>query len=340
MVSSTRRASDDDGRERVNQLYRTLIDEYKKGRIVTLVIDEAQNMPVETLEKLRMLSNFETSKDKLIQIVLVGQPEFEEMLKREELRQLNQRIAIRATISPLTREECMAYIQHRLIKASSHGSIVFTQRALRKIIAKAHGIPRIINILCDNALITGFGCQKERISSRIVKEVIADFKGQRASTPVKWGFAAVSFLLLAGIFSVFLYGNKFFPRSEVVPKFSARETQVCQKAENIGSLQAVQGAGTALTGSSIKPSEETKPVTSDSIRNPALLEDKKEPSSVIRSVRKGDSLLKLVREIYGRSDENLVTLVMENNPGITTSDKLRVGDEIVFPAHNPSREDK
>ena len=178
----------------VTQLYRILIDEYKKGGNVALVIDEAQNMPAETLENLRMLSNLETSKDKLIQIVLVGQPEFGEMLKRKELRQLNQRIAIKTTISPLVKEECMAYIQHRLTKASLHGSIMFTQSALKKIIAQSHGIPRIINILCDNALITGFGYQKERISVRVAKEVIADFKGHKGRGPLKWVFAAVSFL--------------------------------------------------------------------------------------------------------------------------------------------------
>ncbi len=289
----------------VNQIYRILIDEYKKGRAVALIIDEAQNMPVETLENLRMLSNLETARDKLIQIVLVGQPEFWEMLNRKELRQLKQRIAIKTTISSLAKDECMAYIQHRLTKASSHGSIVFTERALKKIIAQSHGIPRIINILCDNALVTGFGHQKNRITTGIAKEVIADFKGHKGRGPLKWVFAAVSILLVAGIFAAVLSGNNLLPRSELTPKFSGQEKHVSQEAENTGNTQ---------TGH-IDPA-------------------KKEPSPVIRSVRKGDNLLKLVREIYGYKDEKLIKLVMQNNPGITSSDKILIGDEIIFPVDN------
>ena len=100
----------------VTEAHHALIEEYKKGRNVVLIVDEAQNMPVDTLENLRMLSNLETSKDKLIQIALIGQPELEEKLNRHELRQLKQRVAVRSTIRPLTTEESMDYIQHRLAK--------------------------------------------------------------------------------------------------------------------------------------------------------------------------------------------------------------------------------
>ncbi|MGB4224543.1 MAG: AAA family ATPase [Syntrophorhabdus sp.] len=103
----------DDIFDMVNNLYKILIDEYTKGNSVVLVIDEAQNVPVDTLENLRMLSNLETPKDKLIQIVLVGQPEFEERLNMEKLKQLKQRIAIRSTILPLTKPESLDYIEHR-----------------------------------------------------------------------------------------------------------------------------------------------------------------------------------------------------------------------------------
>ena len=310
----------------VTQLYRILIDEYKKGCNVALVIDEAQNMPVETLENLRMLSNLETSKDKLIQIVLVGQPEFDEMLKRKELRQLKQRIAIKGAISPLTKDDCMAYIRHRLTKASSHGSIVFTERALKKIIAHSHGIPRIINILCDNALITGFGYQKERISVRVAKEVITDFKGQKGRGPLKWVLAAVSFLLVAGIFAAVLSGNSLLSRSELAPKFSGQEKQVSQELETTGNTQ---------TGHVDPAKVEVQPLV-----NKATTGAKKEPSPVIRSVRKGDNLLKLVREIYGYNDEKLIKLVMQNNPGITSSDKILIGDEIIFPARGEKGKDQ
>src|SRR5208337_5390006 len=98
----------------LNSLYEVLIEEYKRDNTVVLVVDEAQNMPVDTLESLRMISNLETSKDKLIQIVLVGQLEFEEELNLDRLRQLKQRLAIRSTILPLTKEESLEYIKFRL----------------------------------------------------------------------------------------------------------------------------------------------------------------------------------------------------------------------------------
>src|SRR5208337_2709925 len=146
-------AVDEDPSQLVDSLFHYLIDEYKNDRNVVLIIDEAQNMPVETLERLRMLSNLETSKDKLLQIILVGQPEFEQKLNLPELRQLKQRMAIRCRIDALTHDESLAYIQHRLMKASLFHNPVFTKDALKRIVKEANGIPRIINVLCDNALV-------------------------------------------------------------------------------------------------------------------------------------------------------------------------------------------
>src|SRR4030042_4058279 len=153
----------DDMVEMVNHLNEILIEEYKQGRSVLLIIDEAQNMPVKTLENLRMLSNLETSTDKLIQIVLVGQPELEQKLNLKELRQLSQRIAVRSTIATLTKQESLDYIKHRLALVAAEDATVFTTGAMNRIAKKAKGIPRTINILCDNALITGYGYQKQPV---------------------------------------------------------------------------------------------------------------------------------------------------------------------------------
>ncbi len=170
--------------EMVNQLHAILIEEYRQDRNVALIIDEAQNMPIATLENLRMLSNLETSKDKLIQILLVGQPEFDHKLELHELRQLKQRIAIRCKILPLTLEESRNYIGHRLSKASRKKKTkVFSRSALSLIVKHSKGIPRILNVLCDNSLITGFGYQKKVVSASIVKEIMADFAGQ---SPGPW----------------------------------------------------------------------------------------------------------------------------------------------------------
>ena len=170
----------DESNKMIAQLHRCLIDQYRKGRNVTLIIDEAQNTPLPTLESLRMLSNLETTREKLLQIVLVGQPELEEMLVRHELRQLRNRIAILAKIHPLSEKESLDYIQSRVDKVSlKKNNRLFTNEALRLIVKRAQGIPRTINILCDNALITGYGYQSSVITADIVREIIADREGRR-----------------------------------------------------------------------------------------------------------------------------------------------------------------
>ncbi len=179
----------------VQTLHQALIQEFEQGYNVILVIDEAQNMPLHTLENLRMLSNLETSRDKLIQIFLIGQTELDRTLDRKELRQLRQRIAIRATLRPLTYKQSKDYILHRLEKAGGQNPDIFTKGALRKICKYSKGVPRKINILADNSLITGFGYGQKQIGSKIVKEVHIDLQGK---APRKvWRFALASVLLLA-----------------------------------------------------------------------------------------------------------------------------------------------
>jgi general secretion pathway protein A len=177
----------------VPRLHEALIEEYREGRNVVLIIDEAQNMPIETLENLRMLSNLETTKDKLLQIVLCGQIELDYMLNLHQLRQLAQRIVVRAVISPLTPEESVEYIRHRLARAGCKRRIPFTKMAIKAIVRHARGIPRIINILCDNALITAFGYRQEKVTANIAKEVIIDRKRKKGFAFPRW---AVALLLL------------------------------------------------------------------------------------------------------------------------------------------------
>ena len=167
----------------IRQLQGILIDEYAAKRNVFLIIDEAQNMPVRTLENLRMLSNLETTKDKLLQIVLVGQPELDRKLDLYELRQLKQRIAVRAKIEGLSEQQSLEYIQHRLVRADAPRVWLFTERAKQRIIEVAKGNPRLLNILCDNALVTGFGYQKSMVTSNMVEEVIADLRLTEMESP-------------------------------------------------------------------------------------------------------------------------------------------------------------
>jgi general secretion pathway protein A len=141
---------------------------------LALIIDGAQNLTREDLEDLRLLSNMEPERFKLLQIVLVGQPELEEKLNCEELRQLRQRIAIRRWIRPLTGEESRQYMDYRLIKVGSGIQKVFTSDAVSLICRYAKGNPRAINILCDKSFLIGYGLQKKKIDGRIVREVFFD----------------------------------------------------------------------------------------------------------------------------------------------------------------------
>ncbi len=180
-----------------------LVEEYKKGYSVVLLVDEAQNMPVETMEKLRILSNLETTKDKLLQIVLIGQPELEEKLALHALRQLNQRIAVRTTIKQLSKPESEAYVEHRLAQAGGTPECCFTRGALRKIIRYADGNPRLLNIACDNTLIAAFGAQKRPATARVVDEVVADLKGRRAARPwLKQAAVAAAAIAVVGVFAL------------------------------------------------------------------------------------------------------------------------------------------
>jgi len=193
------KAAERDPAEMVSRIHGALVEHYRNRRNVVLIIDEAQNMPLETLENLRMLSNLESSKDKLLQIILVGQPELEEVLRRRELRQLRQRIAVRYRILPLTSQESRAYILHRLSKATSQKmEAIFAPRALRLIIRKGGGIPRVLNILCDNALITGYGYTQRPVTVRIVREVVRDFEGRARPLLLKRLAAATLALVLLG----------------------------------------------------------------------------------------------------------------------------------------------
>lgn len=183
--------------EMLNDLHHLLIQEYREGRNVVLLIDEAQNLPVDTLENLRMLSNLETSKDKLIQILLVGQPELERLLNLVQLRQLKQRIAVRCSILPLSRRESLEYIKFRFAKAGGAVDRAFTRRAVSRVIKASAGIPRLINIICDNALVTGFGYRKRPVGPKIVSEVIRDLEGvSRGEFFLRWGFAVSLVVLL------------------------------------------------------------------------------------------------------------------------------------------------
>jgi len=165
--------------EMINTLHQFLLNEDKAERTVALFIDDAHNMPVETLDNLVVLSNLETKDKKLLQIVLLGQPKLETLLNRNELRHIKQRVAIRTAITSLTQAESLSYVQHRLEKAGARDTSAFTKKALKRILKEAKGIPRVINMLCDNALVTAFGRQTKSVTPEAADEAITDLMGTK-----------------------------------------------------------------------------------------------------------------------------------------------------------------
>jgi general secretion pathway protein A len=150
-----------------------------EGQTVVVILDEAQQMSVEALEQIRILSTLETATRKLLQIVLVGQPELEEKLQLRELRQLDQRIGIRCYLKPLSKKETSRYIEHRLRIAGLPGAVPFARSALGQIYKHSRGIPRVINLLCDRALTAAFSARAREVSPALVKAAVRNLAGER-----------------------------------------------------------------------------------------------------------------------------------------------------------------
>lgn len=162
--------------EKIAKLNGFLIERLKAGGTVALLMDEAQNLRVDVLEELRLLSNLETSNEKLLQIILVGQPELQEKLNRSDLRQVKQRIAIRCRLNRLEQTEISDFVHSRLRAVGYEGTGLFTPEAFRSIAHYSGGLPRIINNLCDNALLICFGSGENQVSAAMIQEVARDLE--------------------------------------------------------------------------------------------------------------------------------------------------------------------
>ncbi|MGD9306597.1 MAG: AAA family ATPase, partial [Desulfobacterales bacterium] len=162
----------------VHRLNQFALKQSVSGGNVVIIIDEAQHLNRNSLENLRLLSNLESYKHKLIQIVLAGQPELETTLNKPELRQLAQRIGLRRYTAPLNEKDAYEYIQHRLDIAGYRGPVLFGNRAKKKIWTYSKGIPRTINIICDNALLYAYGLEHKRVDSATLREAIQDLSGK------------------------------------------------------------------------------------------------------------------------------------------------------------------
>ena len=162
-----------------DQLNQFLLEQKRDRRRVLLIVDEAQNLPAETLEEIRLLSNLETSTSKLIQILLFGQPELDDKLDSKELRQLRQRISVRWSLGSLSTAETREYVRHRLRIAAEHDPEIFSSRALSEVHRRARGIPRLVNLLCDRALLAGYAAGQKRVGPDLVGLAAREILGAR-----------------------------------------------------------------------------------------------------------------------------------------------------------------
>jgi len=195
--------------EMIDTLYDFLLSLVPLKASAVLIIDEAQNLPLHVLEQIRILSNLETDKEKLLQVILVGQLNLKTLLRSPELRQLDQRVSIRYELKPLDAETVAAYVAHRLTIAGGSASVAFTAKALARVHRFSGGIPRLINLICDRALLAGFSARASRITHDMVKRAAKSLDLASSAAPRFLWFgrgaslgAGALVILLASAFSV------------------------------------------------------------------------------------------------------------------------------------------
>jgi general secretion pathway protein A len=185
-------------KDHVDALHRFLLEAREKGRDVVLLIDEAQDLSAEVLEQIRLISNLETDTEKLIQIVLMGQSELQEMLSRRELRQLAQRVTAQYHLSPLSRPETEDYVAHRLRVAGGEGKVSFTPGALAVVHQRSGGVPRLINLICDRALLAGYVHGARVVDASMVRRAAREVRGVSRPEPLR-RYAALAALTAAAV---------------------------------------------------------------------------------------------------------------------------------------------
>jgi general secretion pathway protein A len=204
----------------IDTLNRHLLDAHSNGRRTILMVDEAQNLAPDVLEEVRLLTNLETAKQKLLQIILIGQEELRDLLARNDLRQLAQRITGRYHLEPLSRDETADYIEHRLKVAGALGE-VFSAGAKREVFRHSQGVPRLINVICDRALLGAYSGGNRRVNRRMIKRAAAEVTGKSASVRwLRWAvpvFAVSAAVVIAASFVTTLDERRTFIDENVDP---------------------------------------------------------------------------------------------------------------------------
>ena len=284
----------DDTKDLIDALNRFLLQKKQERKKAILLIDEAQNLSETVLEQLRLLSNLETKKDKLLQIILVGQPELAAMLDSHDLRQIGQRISIRCQISPLSLRETQEYIQYRLNIASQKRLALFDRAAIRRIYAYSSGIPRMINIACDRALLTAFGMNRRKVTGRIAQAALAEIT-HRGRTPARGlmdGRKALALFVAVCAVAASLVYHK--------PLGDTLRGIVGGRPAAAPSGPAGAEVATAIAAAPL-PSAGAEAETGTGAHTPAAPAPSARPGNTAGSAAGGTRLIDLLRQLEGRS---------------------------------------
>ena len=281
----------DNTKDLIDTLNSFLIAKKAQGKNIILVIDEAQNLTTEVLEQLRLLSNLETVRDKLLQIILVGQPELGEKLGSHELRQLGQRITLRCQLVPLSYKEVRGYIQHRINVASRKPGIRFNRTSYRAICKYSRGIPRLINIICDRALLTAFVLDQQIITGKTAISSIRELSGRSDIKRRSWkGKKIILFfsLLCTVILMVIVLRPKFLDVNAI---FSSSENKSVDTSlpKHLSQSEHLEIPPPPNSAPDSKPVKlPVKPPTKTPVNVPTA----KEPETVMEPIRDLGDLLK------------------------------------------------
>lgn len=318
------------------------------GETAALIIDEAQNLDEQTFENLRLLSNYETYTDKLLQIVLVGQPELDAKLSRPSLRQVTERVAVRCHINPLTMTESIRYLEHRL-QVAGGSTALFTPTALRFITWKARGIPRRLNIICHNALLFAYGRGERRVSLREARAAIREKQGRGlvtlaprsrfvadqsgASDLHPWRIAAAG---AAGVAFALGWGSGYLGgRSDLEAPVSPRGiVQLNEAAAAPKNPEIPQAVPTAPEGTlADAPTPAPSPIAEGQRAGEILATVAPVRADFLKVVvPNGTSLSMITQKYFGEGDPQLLERIRDLNPQIVDVDRIVAGDTLLLPA--------
>jgi general secretion pathway protein A len=267
-------------KELLDALNTFLLEQHRAGGSTVLIIDEAQNLPLDVMEQLRILSNLETEKEKLLQIIFVGQLELNDKLKSPELKQLNQRISIRYQLRPLSQAETVQYINHRLLVAGAGSRVSFKSSAVKEIFKYSQGYPRLINLVCDRALLSGYNDQVDIIDRPQINHGIKSLLGEDEKNYYREHFVRFRLPVIVSVL-FFLAGLAFFVSAQMEidwrSEFKDFKTRLGMAAFSVKKktppdLQPKKdergSTSVTVAADKITPAD-TKAVSSDSVKAPA-----------------------------------------------------------------------